>query len=322
MAWEDLGNQFRGVNQNTIRGEDQPHPVSKEDADAFMNALALLPQFALMRMPSLFGKANRAMSAVDRLVDAASAPAPRMPQSPNAGVPRTYSRLAPRMPQSPNAGVPRTYSRLAPRVSDTVGERITPSSPRFTIPSRDTLIDNNWARAGADAYDPTNLAARSEMYHTPDLSKIDIATGHYSAPVFRSAGLARLDWQPLQRRPEQGVYNNSESMPSIDINDPKFQDAHAWHQDINDRAYQMRDSLQDADAHGVLAVKASDAVYDYLGHSQTTNLYNQRLQSLRDEVERITGFPMKYLDEDSMETVAISMTPDQLNTFFQWLGSL
>lgn len=303
MAWEDLGNQFRGVNQNTIRGEDQPHPVSKEDADTFMNALTLLPQFALMRMPSLFGKANRAMSAVDRLADAASASAPRMPQS-------------------PNAGVPRTYSRLAPRVSDTVGERVTPSSPRFTIPSRDTLIDNNWERAGADAYDPTNLAARSEMYHTPDLSKIDIATGYYSAPVFRSAGLSRFNPQPPQRRSEQGVYNNSESMPSIDINDPRFQDAHAWHQDINDRAYQMRDSLQDAEAHQELALKASDAVYDYLGHSQATNLYNQRLQSLRDEVERITGFPMKYLDEDSMETVATSMTPDQLNTFFQWLGSL
>lgn len=303
MAWEDLGNQFRGVNQNTIRGEDQPHPVSKEDADAFMNALTWLPQFALMRMPSLFGKANRAMSAVDRLADAASASAPRMPQS-------------------PNASVPRTYSRLAPRVSDTVGERVIPSSPRFTIPSRDTLTDNNWERAGADAYDPTNLAARSEMYHTPDLSKIDIATGYYSAPVFRSAGLARFNPQPPQSRPEQGVYNNSESMPSIDINDPRFQDAHAWHQDINDRAYQMRDSLQDAEAHQELALKASDAVYDYLGHSQVTNLYNQRLQSLRDEVERITGFPMKYLDEDSMETVAISMTPDQLNTFFQWLGSL
>lgn len=303
MAWEDLGNQFRGVNQNTIRGEDQPHPVSKEDADAFMNALTLLPQFTLMRMPSLFGKANRAMSAVDRLADAASASAPRMPQS-------------------PNAGVPRTYSRLAPRVSDTVGERVTPSSPRFTIPSRDTLIDNNWERAGADAYDPTNLAARSEMYHTPDLSKIDIATGYYSAPVFRSAGLSRFNPQPPLRSPEQGVYNGSESMPSIDINDPKFQDAHAWHQGINDRAYQMRDSLQDAGAHQELALKASDAIYDYLGHSQTTNLYNQRLQSLRDEVERITGFPMKYLDEDSMETVAISMTPEQLNTFFQWLGSL
>lgn len=303
MAWEDLGNQFRGVNQNTIRGEDQPHPVSKEDADAFMNALTLLPQFALMRMPGLFGKANRAMSAVDRLADAASASAPRMSQS-------------------PNAGVPRTDSRLAPRVSDTVGERVTPSSPRFTIPSRDTLIDNNRERAGADAYDPTNLAARSEMYHTPDLSKIDTATGYYSAPVFRSAGLSRFNPQPPQSRPEQGVYNSSESMPSIDINDPRFQDAHAWHQDINDRAYQMRDSLQDAGAHQELALKASDAVYDYLGHSQTTNLYNQRLQSLRDEVERITGFPMKYLDEDSMETVAISMTPDQLNTFFQWLGSL
>ena len=303
MAWEDLGNQFRGINQNTIRGEDQPHPVSKEDADAFMNALTLLPQFALMRMPSLFGKANRAMSAVDRLADAASASASRMPQS-------------------PNAGVPRTDSRLTPRVSDTVGERVTPSSPRFTIPSRDTLTDNNWERAGADAYDPTNLAARSEMYHTPDLSKIDTATGYYSAPVFRSAGLSRFNPQPPQRRPEQGVYNNSESMPSIDINDPRFQDAHAWHQDINDRAYQMSDSLQDAEAHQNLALKASDAVYDYLGHSQTTNLYNQRLQSLRDEVERITGFPMKYLDEDSMETVAISMTPDQLNTFFQWLGSL
>ena len=303
MAWEDLGNQFRGVNQNTIRGEDQPHPVSKEDADAFMNALALLPQFALMRMPSLFGKANRAMSAVDRLADAASA-------------------ARPRLPQDPAAGVPRTYSRLTPRVSDTVGERVTPSSPRFTIPSRDTLIDNNRERAGADAYDPTNLAARSEMYHTPDLSKIDIATGYYSAPVFRSAGLSRFNPQPPQRRPEQGVYNNSESMPSIDINDPRFQDAHAWHQDINDRAYQMSGSLQDAEAHQNLALKASDAVYDYLGHSQATNLYNQRLQSLRDEVERITGFPMKYLDEDSMETVAMSMTPDQLNTFFQWLGSL
>ena len=303
MAWEDLGNQFRGINQNTIRGEDQPHPVSKEDADAFMNALTLLPQFALMRMPSLFGKATRALSAVDRLADAASASASRMPQS-------------------PNAGVPRTDSRLAPRVSDTVGERGTPSSPRFTIPSRDTLVDNNWERAGADAYDPTNLASRSEMYQTPDLSKIDTATGYYSAPVFRDAGLARFNRQPPLRSPEQGVYNDSESMPSIDINDPKFQDAHAWHQDINDRAYQMRDSLQDAGAHQELAVKASDAIYDYLGHSQTTNLYNQRLQSLRDEVERITGFPMKYLDEDSMETVAISMTPEQLNTFFQWLGSL
>ena len=303
MAWEDLGNQFRGVNQNTFRGEDQPLPVSKEDADAFMNALTLLPQFALMRMPSLFGKANRAMSAVDRLADAASA-------------------ARPRLPQDPAAGVPRTYSRLTPRVSDTVGERVTPSSPRFTIPSRDTLIDNNRERAGADAYDPTNLAARSEMYHTPDLSKIDTATGYYSAPVFRSAGLSRFNPQPPQRRPEQGVYNNSESMPSIDINDPRFQDAHAWHQDINDRAYQMRDSLQDAEAHQELALKASDAVYDYLGHSQTTNLYIQRLQSLRDEVERITGFPMKYLDEDSMETVATSMTPDQLNTFFHWLCSL
>lgn len=303
MAWEDLGDQFRGINQNTIRGEDQPHPVSKEDADAFMSALTLLPQFALMRMPSLFGKVNRAMSAVDRLADAASAPAPRMPQS-------------------PNAGVPRTDSRLAPRVSDTVGERVTPSSPRFTIPSRDTLIDNNWERAGADAYDPTNLASRSEMYHTPDLSKIDITTGYYSAPVFRDAGLARFNRQPPLRSPEQGVYNDSESMPSIDINDPRFQDIDDWHQDINDRVYSMRDSLQDPDAHGELAVKASDAVYDYLGHSQTTNLYNQRLQSLRDEVERITGFPMKYLDEDCMETVALGMTPDQLNTFFQWLGSL
>lgn len=303
MAWEDLGDQFRGINQNTIRGEDQPHPVSKEDAEAFMSALTLLPQFALMRMPSLFGKANRAMSAVDRLADAASASAPRMPQS-------------------PNAGVPRTYSRLAPRASDTVVERRIPSSPRFTIPSRDTRIDNNWERAGADAYDPTNLESRSEMYHTPDLSKIDIATGYYSAPVFRSAGLSRFNPQPPQRRPEQGVYNDSESMPSIDINDPKFQAIHDWHQDINDRAYQMRDSLQDAGAHGELAVKASDAVYDYLGHSQNTNLYNQRLQSLRDEVEHITGFPMKYLDEDCMETVALGMTPDQLNTFFQWLGSL
>ena len=303
MAWEDLGGQFRGINQNTIRGEDQPHPVSKEDADAFMNALTLLPQFALMRMPSLFGKATRAMSAVDRFADAASASAPRMPQS-------------------PNAGVPRTNSRLAPRVSDTVGERGIPSSPRFTIPSRDTRIDNNWERAGADAYDPTDLASRGEMYHTPDLSKIDIATGYYSAPVFRDAGLARFNSQPPLRRPEQGVYNDSESMPSIDINDPRFQDMHDWHQGINDRAYSVRDSLQDPDAHGELAVKASDAVYDYLGHSQTTNLYNQRLQSLRDEVERITGFPMKYLDEDCMETVALGMTPDQLNTFFQWLGSL
>ena len=294
MAWEDLGNQFRGVNQNTIRGEDQPHPVSKEDADAFMNALAMLPQFALMRMPSLFGKANRAMSAVDRLADAASAPAPRMPQSPNAGVPRTYSRLAPR---SPADGSQRTVS----------------PAPRFNVfpKDRETGVSNPDVRPHPD-----------RQWQFPDESKIDLNSGHFSAPVLRDHGLAGSPQPPRYNylTGSYEYYNQPISKPEIADNPGMSR----WYTEIANRAYDRSKSMSDSEyeAHVDSARRTADDLDNYLSGSSTTAMYQQRLQEIRNELEAITESPMNYVDEFTMGDALESMTPEQLDFFYNWLAGL
>lgn len=294
MAWEDLGNQFRGVNQNTIRGEDQPHPVSKEDADAFMNALALLPQFALMRMPSLFGKANRAMSAVDRLADAASASAPRMPQSPNAGVPRTYSRLTPRPPAD---GSQRTVS----------------PAPRFNVfpKDRETGVSNPDVRPHPD-----------RQWQFPDESKIDPNSGHFSAPVFRDHGLAGSP-QPPRYNALTGSYEYyNQPISKSEIADNP--DMSRWYMEIANRAYDRSKSMSDSEyeAHVDSARRTADDLDNYLSGSSTTAMYQQRLQEIRNELKAITGSPMDYVDEFTMGDALESMTPEQLDFFYNWLAGL
>ena len=294
MAWEDLGNQFRGVNQNTIRGEDQPHPVSKEDADAFMNALALLPQFALMRIPSLFGKANRAMSAVDRLADAASAPAPRMPQSPNAGVPRTDSRLTPR---SPADGSQRTVS----------------PAPRFNVfpKDRETGVSNPDVRPHHDW-----------QWQFPDESKIDPNSGHFSAPVFRDHGLADSP-QPPRYNDLTGSYEYyNQPISKSEIADNP--DMSRWYTEIANRAYDRSKSMSDSEyeAHVDLARRTADDLERYLSGSSTTAMHQQRLQEIRNELEAITESPMNYVDEFTMGDALESMTPEQLDFFYNWLAGL
>lgn len=294
MAWEALGDQFRGINQNTIRGEDQPHPVSEEDADAFMNALALFPQFALMRMPSLFGKANRAMSAVDRLADAASAPAPRMPQSPNAGVPRTDSRLTPR---SPADGSQRTVS----------------PAPRFNVfpKDRETGVSNPDVRPHHDW-----------QWQFPDESKIDPNSGHFSAPVFRDYGLAGSP-QPPRYNALTGSYEHyNQPISKSEIADNP--DMSRWYTEIANRAYDRSKSMSDSEyeAHVDSARRTAADLNRYLSGSSTTAMHQQRLQEIRNELEAITGSPMNYVDEFTMGDALESMTPEQLDFFYNWLAGL
>lgn len=294
MAWEDLGNQFRGVNQNTIRGEDQPHPMSKEDVDAFMNALALLPQFALMRMPSLFGKASRAMSAVDRFADAASAPAPRMPQSPNAGVPRTYSRLTPRPPAD---GSQRTVS----------------PAPRFNVfpKDRETGVSNPDVRPHHD-----------RQWQFPDESKIDLNSGHFSPQVLRDHGLSGSPQPPRYNKLTGSYehYNQPTSEPEIADNP----DMSRWYTEIANRAYDRSKSMSDSEyeAHVDSARRTADDIDDYLSGSSTTAMHQQRLQEIRNELKAITGSPMDYADEFTMGDALESMTPEQLDFFYNWLAGL
>ena len=298
MAFEQLGDQnvLGGLNnQNIIHGEDRPHPMSKEDVDAFMNALALLPQFALMRMPSLFGKATRAMSAVDRLADVASAPAPRMPQSPNAGVPRTYSRLTPRPPAD---GSQRTVS----------------PAPRFNVfpKDRETGVSNPDVRPHHDW----------RQWQFPDESKIDLNSGHFSAPVFRDAGLAGSP-QPPRYNALTGSYEHyNQPISKSEIADNP--DMSRWYTEIANRAYDRSKSMSDSEyeAHVDLARRTADDLNDYLSNSSTTAMHQQHLQEIRNELEAITGSPMNYVDEFTMGDALESMAPEQLDFFYNWLAGL
>ena len=101
MAFEQLGDQFRGVNQNTIRGEDQPHPVSKEDLNAFFTALSMLPYAgAIGQMIRGVGTTGRAMS---RFEDGGAGPSsPKAPEPAPAPAPKFGPEPAP-SPETPPA---------------------------------------------------------------------------------------------------------------------------------------------------------------------------------------------------------------------------
>ena len=97
MAFEQLGDQnvLGGLNnQNIIRGEDQPHPVSKEDLNAFFTALSMLPYAgAIGQMIRGIGTTGRAMS---RFEDGGAGPS-----SPKAPEPAPSSPKAPEPAPSP-----------------------------------------------------------------------------------------------------------------------------------------------------------------------------------------------------------------------------
>ena len=80
MAFEQLGDQnvLGGLNnQNIIRGEDQPHPMSKEDLNAFFTALSMLPYAgAIGQMIRGIGTTGRAMSRFEAGPSSPKAPEP------------------------------------------------------------------------------------------------------------------------------------------------------------------------------------------------------------------------------------------------------
>ena len=104
MAIEQLGDQnvLGGLNnQNIIRGEDQPHPVSKEDLNAFFTALSMLPYAgAIGQMIRGIGTTGRAMS---RFEDGGAGPSsPKAPEPAPAPAPKPAPEPAP-LPETPPA---------------------------------------------------------------------------------------------------------------------------------------------------------------------------------------------------------------------------
>ena len=104
MAVEQLGDQnvLGGMNnQNIIRGEDQPHPVSKEDLNAFFTALSMLPYAgAIGQMIRGIGTTGRAMS---RFEDGGAGPSsPKAPEPAPAPAPKPAPEPAP-SPETPPA---------------------------------------------------------------------------------------------------------------------------------------------------------------------------------------------------------------------------
>lgn len=104
MAIEQLGDQnvLGGLNnQNIIRGEDQPHPVSKEDLNAFFTALSMLPYAgAIGQMIRGIGTTGRAMS---RFEDGGAGPSsPKAPEPAPAPAPKLGPEPAP-SPETPPA---------------------------------------------------------------------------------------------------------------------------------------------------------------------------------------------------------------------------
>lgn len=104
MAFEQLGDQnvLGGLNnQNIIRGEDQPHPVSKEDLNAFFTALSMLPYAgAIGQMIRGIGTTGRAVS---RFEDRGAGPSsPKAPEPAPAPAPKFGPEPAPSSPRAPS----------------------------------------------------------------------------------------------------------------------------------------------------------------------------------------------------------------------------
>lgn len=128
MAFEQLGDQnvLGGLNnQNIIRGEDQPHPVSKEDLNAFFTALSMLPYAgAIGQMIRGIGTTGRAVS---RFEDGGAGPSsPKAPEPAPAPAPKFGPEPAP-SPETPPAPssvpLPETPPAPSPASSSTWNSR-------------------------------------------------------------------------------------------------------------------------------------------------------------------------------------------------------
>ena len=104
MAFEQLGDQnvLGGLNnQNIIRGEDQPHPMSKEDLNAFFTALSMLPYAgAIGQMIRGIGTTGRAMSRFEAGPSSPKAPEPAPAPAPKFGPEPAPSPETPPAPPS------------------------------------------------------------------------------------------------------------------------------------------------------------------------------------------------------------------------------
>ena len=111
MAFEQLGDQnvLGGLNnQNIIRGEDQPHPMSKEDLNAFFTALSMLPYAgAIGQMIRGIGTTGRAMSRFEAGPSSPKAPEPAPAPAPKFGPePAPSPETPPPPPSEPLPGTP------------------------------------------------------------------------------------------------------------------------------------------------------------------------------------------------------------------------
>ena len=128
MAFEQLGDQnvLGGLNnQNIIRGEDQPHPVSKEDLNAFFTALSMLPYAgAIGQMIRGIGTTGRGMS---RFEDGGAGPSsPKAPEPAPAPAPKFGPEPAPSPetpPAPPSVPLPETPPAPSPASSSTWNTR-------------------------------------------------------------------------------------------------------------------------------------------------------------------------------------------------------
>ena len=152
MAIEQLGDQnvLGGMNnQNIIRGEDQPHPVSKEDLNAFFTALSMLPYAgAIGQMIRGIGTTGRAMSRFEdggagpsspKAPEPAPAPAPKLGPSP-APSPETPPAPSPTpLPETPPAPLPASSSTWNTRQAVTGGARAFDymGQPKVVVRGRD-----------------------------------------------------------------------------------------------------------------------------------------------------------------------------------------
>ena len=152
MAIEQLGDQnvLGGLNnQNIIRGEDQPHPVSKEDLNAFFTALSMLPYAgAIGQMIRGIGTTGRAMS---RFEDGGAGPSsPKAPEPAPAPAPKPAPEPAPSpetppapssmpLPETPPAPSPASSFTWNSRQAVTGGERAFDymGQPKVTVRGRD-----------------------------------------------------------------------------------------------------------------------------------------------------------------------------------------
>ena len=148
MAFAQLGDQnvLGGLNnQNIIRGEDQPHPVSKEDLNAFFTALSMLPYAgAIGQMIRGIGTTGRAMS---RFEDGGAgpsspkapepAPAPAPSPAPSPETPPAPSSVS--LPETPPAPSPASSSTWNTRQAVTGGARAFDymGQPKVVVRGRD-----------------------------------------------------------------------------------------------------------------------------------------------------------------------------------------